>query len=104
MFISNCLHAALLSDGLAVKNTHAMQEIREMLVRSLGLEDPLKEGREDRLRSLAGYSPQGHKQSDTTEETEHSHMHFSIILELKSRSFVFQFCMNFSIASSVFHT
>ena len=104
MFISNCLHAPLLSDGLAVKNTHAMQEIREMLVRSLGLEDPLKEGREDRLRSLAGYSPQGHKQSDTTEETEHSHMHFSIILELKSRSFVFQFCMNFSIASSVFHT
>ena len=24
-------------------------------------------------RSLAGYSPQGHKESDTTEETEHKH-------------------------------
>ena len=44
MFISNRLHAALLPDGLAVKNTHAMQEIREMWVQSLGLEDPLEEG------------------------------------------------------------
>ena len=91
MFISNCLHAALLPDGLAVKNTHAMQEIREMLVRFLGLEDPLEEGRGDRLRSLAAYNPYGHKQLDTTEETEHSHMHFSIILELKAEDLSFNF-------------
>ena len=43
MFINNYLHAALLSDGLAVKNMHAMQEIPEMWVQSLGLEDPLEE-------------------------------------------------------------
>ena len=30
-------------DGSAVKNPHAMQEIQEMWVRSLGQEDPLEE-------------------------------------------------------------
>ena len=31
-------------DGSAVKNPHAMQEIQEMWVRSLGQENPLEEG------------------------------------------------------------
>ena len=45
-----------------VKNPPAMQETQ---VRSLGQEDPWK--REWRQRSLEGYSPWGHKESDMTE-------------------------------------
>ena len=51
----------------------------EMWVRSLGWEDPLEEGmaptpvflpgESHGQRSLAGYSPQGRKESDTTEGT-----------------------------------
>ena len=47
-----------------------------MLVQSLGQEDPLEEematysvfspGKSHRQRSLAGYSPRGHKELDTT--------------------------------------
>ena len=58
-----------------VKNLPAMQEI---LVRSLGQEDPLEEGmatyssilagESDGQRSLASYSPWGCKESDTTEQ------------------------------------
>ena len=50
-----------------------------MRVRSLGREDPLEEGMATHSvflpgeshgqRSLAGYSSQGHKESDTTEVT-----------------------------------
>ena len=56
-----------------------MQEMEEMQVRSLGWEDPLEEetqrtlvflpGESHGQRILAGYSPQGHKESDTTEVT-----------------------------------
>ena len=59
-----------------VKNPPAVQETR---VPSLGLEDPLEKGvathssvlvwRSHGLRSLAGYSPQGHEESDTTGAT-----------------------------------
>ena len=59
-----------------VKNPPAM---RETWVRSPGWEDPLEEGRETtpvflpqesrEQRNLAGYSPWGHKESDTTEVT-----------------------------------
>ena len=63
-----------------VKNPLPMQEMR---VRSLGWEDTLEEGM--RIcpsifagkspygqRSLVAYSPWGHKESDSTEATEHS--------------------------------
>ena len=64
-----------------VKNQPAM---RETWVRSLGWEDPLEEGMATHSsvlawrsahgqRSLAGYSPWGHKESDTTEQL---HFHF----------------------------
>ena len=53
-----------------------------MRVRSLGREDPLEKGMATHSsilawkcrgqRSLAGYSPQGCKESDTTEATEYS--------------------------------
>ena len=31
------------------------------------------------LRSLVGYSPSGHKESDMTEATQHAHMHVLIL-------------------------
>ena len=52
-----------------------------MRVRALGQEDPLEKkwqptlvflpGKSYGQRSLAGYSPWGHRESDTTEATEH---------------------------------
>ena len=62
--------------GSAVKNLPAMQE---MQVQSLGWEDPLEKGMATHSspvflpgdfcgqRSLVGYSPWGHKESDMTE-------------------------------------
>ena len=57
-----------------------MQEILETWVQPLGLEDPLEEGmathsstlawRIPWTESLVGYSPQGRKESDTTEVTK----------------------------------
>ena len=54
-----------------VKNSPAVQEIQ---VPSLSWEDPLEEtatlystGQSKGQRSLVGYSPLGHKESDTTE-------------------------------------
>ena len=56
-----------------------MQKAKEMWVRSLGRKDPLEKGmathsgilawRIHGERILAGYSPWGGKESDTTEET-----------------------------------
>ena len=70
--------------GSAVKNLPALQELQEMLVRSLGWEDPLEEGmathssilawRIPWKRSLVGYSPLGCKDLDMTEVTEHGRM------------------------------
>ena len=61
-----------------VKNPPAMQETR---VRSLGWEDLLEKkmtthssiltGKSHEQRSLADYSPWGHKESDPTEAIEH---------------------------------
>ena len=51
-----------------------MQETQEMQVRSLGQEDPLEEEMATHSSVLAweiprtGYSPWGHKESDTTEQ------------------------------------
>ena len=62
--------------GSAAKNPPAMPE---MQVQSLGREDPLEKemhptpiflpGKSHGQRSLAGYSPKGRKESDTTEVT-----------------------------------
>ena len=62
-----------------------MQEMQEIRVPSLGQEDPLEKGMattplflpeeaHGQRRSLAGYSPCGHKESDRTEATEHAWM------------------------------
>ena len=71
-----------------VENPLAKQETQEMWVQSLGREDPLEEGmattpallpgESHRQRRLAGYSPWGHKESDTTEATEDSYTHYSL--------------------------
>ena len=62
-----------------VKNPPAMQETQEMRVRSLDGEDPWRRkwqlnpvflpGTSHGQRSLASYTSQGHKESDTTEHT-----------------------------------
>ena len=62
--------------GSVVKNPLAIQETQEIRVRSLGWEDHLEEGmtihssilawKVPGQRSLVGYSPQGHKESDTS--------------------------------------
>ena len=68
-----------------------------MQVRSLGREDPLEEGlathasilawRIHGQRSLAGYSPWGRKESDTTEATQHAHSRaFSCLLKQHGRT------------------
>ena len=68
-----------LPGGSAVKNLPAMQEPQETWVLSLGREDPLEKEvathssilawRIPFQRSLVGYSPLGHKESDMTEAT-----------------------------------
>ena len=60
-----------------VKIPPAMQETQKTQVQSLGREDPLEKGMATHSsilpeephgqRSLAGYNPWGHKESDTTE-------------------------------------
>ena len=65
-------------DGLVGKNLPAVQEMQEMRVSSLGWEDPPEEEMANHSailawkipwmqESLAGYSPWGHKELDTTE-------------------------------------
>ena len=66
-----------------VKNPPAMQKTQEMQVQLLSQEDRWKRawqptpvvlpGESHGQRSLAGYSPQGHKESDTTEVAEDKH-------------------------------
>ena len=71
MYHSSLLKLLGFPGGLAVKNLPARQETR---VQSLGREDPLEKGMDTPSislarefhgqRSLAGYSPWGHKESD----------------------------------------
>ena len=66
-----------LPGGSAVKTLPAIQEAREMRVRSLARKTPWRRawqptqvflpGETHGQRSLVGYSPQGRKESDTTE-------------------------------------
>ena len=71
-------------DGSVVMNMPAMQETQEMWVWSLGQEDPREKeiithlflpGKSHGQRSLAGYSPWGHKESETT---EHARTHMEL--------------------------
>ena len=65
--------------GSVVKNLPALQELQETQVQSLGQEDPLEKawqptpvflpGESYGQRSLVGYSPWDHRESDTTEAT-----------------------------------
>ena len=66
-----------------VKNLPAKQETQVTQVQSLGQGDPLEEEMATHSsilawripwRILVGYSPQGHKESDMTEASEHAHM------------------------------
>ena len=61
-----------------VQTVRSLPEMQETWVQSLGWEDPLEEemattpvfllGKSHGWRSLAGYSPQGRKESDITEQ------------------------------------
>ena len=62
-----------------------MLEMQEKQIWSLGGEDPLEKDKATHSsvlawreshgqRSLAGYSPWGHRELDTTEATEHEHL------------------------------
>ena len=65
--------------SLVVNSPPPMQETQEMLVQSLGWENPLEQsmattpvflpGESHAQRSLVGYTPQGCKQSDMAEVT-----------------------------------
>ena len=78
----------------AVKNLPAVQETQEMRVQSLGQEDPLEESLATNSSVLAweipwteepgGLSPQGHKESDTTEATLHTHAHLHCFKPLEA--------------------
>ena len=67
--------------SLVAQSVKNLPEMRETGVRSLGWQDSLEKemtntpvflpGESHGQRSLAGYSPWGHKGSDTTEATEH---------------------------------
>ena len=74
--LNKSYHTSHFPGGSDGKNPPAMLET---WVQSLGWEDPLEEGtvthssilsgKSHGQRSLAGYSPWGRKESDTTEET-----------------------------------
>ena len=77
---------------LVVKNPPTMQETR---VRSLGWEDLLEEemathlpGESHGQKSLEGYSPWGHKESDTTERLNKNNCSVAVRHELGTFSFV----------------
>ena len=74
-----------------------MQETEGTQIWSLGWEDSLEESMETHSsilasrrhgqRNLVGYSPQGHKESDTTEATEHVYGERSQATFFRDRSF-----------------
>ena len=76
------MSASLMVQG--VKNPPAIRETQEMWVQSVGWEDRLEEemashssilaGKSHGKRSLAGYSPKDHKESDTTEHGMAQHI------------------------------
>ena len=80
------LSLAGLPQWLSGKDSPAIQETQEMVVRSLGWEDPLEEematcssllpGKSHVQRSLVGYSPWGCKTVGATEYT-HTHTHLT---------------------------
>ena len=76
--INNCISITLTWASLVVQMVKNPPGMRETRVRFLGQEDPLEEGMTTPLqysglenphgqRSMAGYSPWGHKELDTTE-------------------------------------
>ena len=83
-----------------VKNLSALQETQEMQVGSPGREDPLEEDMAAHSSilawrllwksSLVGYSPWGHKESDTTEGmSRHAHISKSELYKIicKNRNY-----------------
>ena len=76
----------LLPATLVAQRVKRLPTMRETRVRSLGQEDLLEKAmathsstlalKSQGWRSLVGYSPRGHKESDTTERLHHHHQEF----------------------------
>ena len=74
-----------LEEKTMAQTVNNLPEMRETWVQSLGREDPLEKewlatpvlspGKSHGQRSLAGYSPWGHKEPDTTERLTFLHTH-----------------------------
>ena len=74
-----------LEEKTMAQTVNNLPEMRETWVQSLGWEDPLEKewlatpvllpGKSHGQRSLAGYSPWGHKEPDTTERLTLSRTH-----------------------------
>ena len=94
--LNTCPGVGLLNHIQQVKNLPAMQETQKMQVQSLGREDPLEKemittpvflsGEFHEQRTLKGYSPMGHKESDTIERLS--------IIQLINGSSIFSFLRN----------
>ena len=84
-----------------------MQEPQEAWVQSLGPEDPWRRkwqpmpvflpGEFHGQRSLVGYSPQGLKESDTTEQ-----LHFTSSYDLSNKSLALKGMRNFFLKQDIF--
>ena len=76
--MSVCIYTQGFLGGAVVKNLSTMQETQEIPVQSLGQEDPMRRAwqptpvflpeQSHGQRSLEGYRPWGHKESDTIEQ------------------------------------
>ena len=93
--LNTCPGVGLLNHIQQVKNLPAMQETQKMQVQSLGREDPLEKemttpvflsGEFHEQRTLKGYSPMGHKESDTIARLS--------IIQLINGSSIFSFLRN----------
>ena len=82
--LGNCYSVScFFPGGSAIKNPPATQEMQEIWAQSLGGEEPLERGMATHSSILAWRVPwteqpgrlQGHKESDMTEVTDHTHMH-----------------------------
>ena len=71
----DCIVNGVSKNSLVAQTVKRLRAMQETWVRSLGREDPLEDpppvllpGKSHGQRSLVGYSPWGHKESDTTKQ------------------------------------
>ena len=95
-----------------VKNLPANQEMQETWVQSLGQEDPLEEGMATHSSilawrvpwTMAGYSPQGCKESDLTKVAWHAYNTISDTLQVFHDFYLFSLFMLLFLPTSLLST